>query len=217
MMRTIIEHASAMIWCATLPVGFWSCATKCSVFLNNRSPASALSDSIIPYEAWHGFPPNLGFHKVFDCRAAAHVPDEIRTKADWTAKSSPHCIFIGNSETENLYELWDVKAAVVVRKRDVVFWEHELGHPSILPTALPHGVSILSSIARRIVTDDIRQTQQPFPSDAPLNSHPLIPLAGRQTLDKLPSEPSVSDRAASGELTFIPYQSPAGQRWCHNR
>lgn len=59
MMRTIIEHASAMLWCATLPVGFWSCATKCFVFLNNRSPASALSDSIIPYEAWHEFPPNL--------------------------------------------------------------------------------------------------------------------------------------------------------------
>lgn len=213
MMRTIIEHASSMLWCAMLPVGFWSYATQCSVFLLNRSPASALPNNITPYEAWYGQKPNLGFLKVFGCRATAHVPDELRTKADWTAKSSPNCIFVGYSETENLFELWDVEKGVLLRKRDVVFWGHDMGHSLLRSSALPHGVSILPStlqpVASAIVGSDNRQIQLPVPSSAPKNDLPLPPLPGRQSIDKLPSEPSTAQRAKSGDLTFIPYQPPA--------
>ena len=106
-MRTIIEHASAMLWNASLPVGFWSQAVETSVYLLNRSPHSALH-ARTPYEAWHGSKPNLGHLHIFGCRAAAHVPDELRTKTDWSSKSTPNCIFIGYSETENLFKLWDI-------------------------------------------------------------------------------------------------------------
>lgn len=207
MIRTVIEHASAMLWCAMLPVGFWACATKCSVFLLNRSPASSLPEAMTPYEAWYGQKPNLGFLKVFGCRAAAHVPDELRTKTDWTSKSSP-CIFVGYSETENLYELWDVEKATIIRKRDVVFWEHQMGHPLLHPTALPHGVSILPSIAGGVVASDDHQTHLPIPSSAPPNTRPLSPRPGRQSITKLPSEPTISQQNKSGELTFIPYIPP---------
>ena len=208
MMRTIIEHASSMLWCAMLPVGFWSYATQCSVFLLNRSPASALPNSITPYEAWFGLKPNLGFLKVFGCRAAAHVPDELRTKADWTAKSSPNCIFVGYSDTENLFELWDVEKGVLIRKRDVVFWEHDMGHSLLRSSALPHGVSILP-VASAVVASDTRQIHLPMDSSAPINSLPLQPLPGRQTIDKLPSEPTIAERSRTGDLTFIPYVPPA--------
>lgn len=49
-LRTIIEHASAMLWNALLPVGFWSQAVETSVYLLNRSPHAALHDHT-PYEA----------------------------------------------------------------------------------------------------------------------------------------------------------------------
>lgn len=58
-LRTIIEHGSAMLWNALLPVGFWSQAVETSVYLLNRSPHTALHDHN-PYKAWHGTKPNLG-------------------------------------------------------------------------------------------------------------------------------------------------------------
>ena len=92
------------------------------------------------------------------------------TKSDWTSKSSPHCIFIGYSETENLYELWDVEKAALIRNRDVVFWEHEFSHPSLSTIALPHGVSIYSGIADKLVPHlqpDTPQPSQKVPPTSP--------------------------------------------------
>ena len=137
MMCTIIEHASSILWTAFLRIGFWVAAVKTSVFLTNRSPTSALPGDITPYV--FRSPTQSGF---LGCRAAAHVLDKLRIKTDWNSKPSPYCIFIGYSETENLYELGDVHKTCVIRKRDVVFWEHEMGHPSLTKSALTHGVSI---------------------------------------------------------------------------
>ena len=210
--RTVIEHASAMLWAARLPVGFWSSAVKCAVFLMNRSPHSALENNMTPYEAWFGRKPNLGFLRVFGCRAAAHVPDELRNKTFWTLKSSPNCIFIGYSDTENLFELWDVDKSVVLRKRDVVFWEHELGHP-VLTSPLPHGVSILPAIAGELVTaiqdTPLRDASIPVPSSAPQNKLPLDPRPGRQSIDKLVAEPTILEQNQSGRFRFVPEPLPS--------
>lgn len=206
--RTIIEHASAMLWAASLPIGFWSSAVKCAVFLTNRSPHSALHGEITPYESWFGVKPNLGFLKVFGCRAAAHVPDELRRKGEWTSKSSPNCVFIGYSDTENLFELWDVDKGVVIQKRDVVFWEHELGHPK-LKSPLPHGVSILPAVAGELVqsvSSSLRDASCPVPSTAPPVSLPLLPRTGRQSIDRLSSEPT---NVQSGNYRFIAERLPA--------
>ena len=205
MMRTIIEHASAMLWTALLPIGFWAAAVKTAVFLTNRSPASALPDHITPFECYFGRKPNLGFLRVWGCKAAAHIPDQLRTKTDWSSKSSTHCIFIGYSDTENLYELWDVDNNTMIRKRDVVFWEHEFGHPA-LGNALQHGVSIYAGMAHKLVP----AMGQPSPALQPTtNTMPLSPLPSRQTIPKLPAEPSNKERLEKHkELTFIPYQPP---------
>ena len=210
--RTVIEHASAMLWAAGLPIGFWSSAVKCAVFLANRSPHSALPDSITPFEAWFGGQPNLGFLRVFGCRAVAHVPDELRRKVNWTSKSSPSCIFIGYSDTENLFELWDVDKSVVLRKRDVVFWEHELGHPK-LTSPLPHGVSILPAIASELVQavadTPLQDVSRPIRSSAPSVPMPLLPRTGRQSIDSLTAEPTIQQRAQSGSLQFVAEPLPA--------
>ena len=202
--RTVIEHASAMLWAAGLPIGFWSSAVKCAVFLANRSPHSALQDNITPFEAWFGYQPNLGFLRVFGCRAIAHIPDELRRKITWTSKSSPNCIFIGYSDTENLFELWDVDKSVVLRKRDVVFWEHELGHPR-LTSPLPHGVSILLAVASELVqaVAPLQDVSRPIQSSAPSVPMPLLPRTGRQSIESLPTQPTIQQRAQSGTLQFV--------------
>ena len=218
--RSIIEHASAMLWHACLPIGFWSQAVKCSVFLLNRSPHSAL-DGRTPFELFFGSKPNLGFLRIFGCRAIAHVPDELRTKTDWTSKATPNCIFLGYSETENLFELWDIEKRALIRKRDVVFWEHELGHPSLKPSALTHGISIYPHlapsvsppVAGRLVAAEESLT---IPNAVPPQSDiPLPPPHARQTVTKLTPEPKERDRVRlpNEELQFIPWQPPHGLNW----
>ena len=149
--RTVIEHASALLWAANLPVGFWVFAVKTSVYLLNRSPHSTLVDMITPYQAWFNRIPNLGHLRIFGCRAAVHVPDELRDKTTWTSKSTIDCIFVGYSETENLFDIWDIQKRTILRKRDVVFWENQLVHPLLAPRGLPHVVSIYSGVAGEMV------------------------------------------------------------------
>ena len=183
--RSIIEHASSLLWAATLPVGFWVCAVRTSTYLLNRSPHSALD--VTPYEVWYGRPPNLGHLRVFGCKAAVHVPDDLRNKTDWTAKSTTECIFVGYSETENLFELWDVHQKAVIRKHDVVFWEHEMGHPLLPPQALPFGVSIYSGVAGEMIPAmTVPGSDLPSQLD---NDLPLEPLPARQSIVQLPREP----------------------------
>ena len=190
--RTIIEHASLLLWAANLPVGFWACAVKTSVYLLNRSPHSAL-EGLTPYQAWHGKKPNLGHLRVFGCRAAAHNPDELRGKTSWTSKSTTDCIFVGYSETENLFELWDVYKKTILRKRDVIFWEHQMGHPLLTPKALPHGVSIYADVAGEMIpalTPINQQNQLPSTLN---NNMPLLPLPSQQTITRLnPEQPTTT-------------------------
>ena len=139
----------------------------------------------------------------------------------WTSKSTPHCIFVGYSETENLFELWDIEKRAMIRKRDVIFWEHELGHLSLMLTTLTYGISIypqlnsqdlqpsLSALASRLV----RGEQDPVhyvPSAVPPNDIPLPRPPVRQTIQKLHPEPKQRDRIRQpGEpLQFIPWQPP---------
>lgn len=196
--RSIIEHASSLLWAAFLPVGFWVCAVRTSVYLLNRSPHSALN-GMTPFEAWFGKLPNLGHLRVFGCKAAAHIPDELRTKTLWTSKSSTDCIFVGYSDTENLFELWDIHKKAILRKRDVIFWEHDLGHPLLSDRALPHGISIYTGVAGEMIpaisspSSPDTSVPIPRPSEIPSdlnNPLPLLPLPTQQTISRLPPEPT---------------------------
>lgn len=76
MMCLIVEHASAMLRTACLPIGFWAAIVKTSVFLTNHSPSAALDITL--FEAYFRCKPNLGFLRVWGCRAAAHIPEPKR-------------------------------------------------------------------------------------------------------------------------------------------
>lgn len=60
-------------------------------------------------------------------------------------------LLIGYFKTENLYELWDVHKRTVIRARDVIFWEDQLGNSHLRQWALPNSVSILP-VANELVT-----------------------------------------------------------------
>jgi len=41
------------------------------------------------------------------------------------------CILVGFYDTENLYQLWDIEAKELIKRRDVIFHKHIIGHPSL--------------------------------------------------------------------------------------
>jgi len=41
------------------------------------------------------------------------------------------CILVGFYDTKNLYQLWDIEAKELIKRRDVIFHEHIMGHPSL--------------------------------------------------------------------------------------
>ena len=129
---------------------------------------------------------------------------------DWSAKSTD-CVFISYSDTENLYEVWDIEKASVIRKRDVIFWENQLGHPAFATVALPHVVSIASgSGTTGKMVPHLRDDINPPPSNTSIDI-PLAPLPTKQSIPKLPPEPTVAQQSAAGELTFIPYILPTAK------
>ena len=182
LIRVLVEHASAMLWDAELPIGFWAAAMSTANFLRNRSPTKAL-DGITPYEAWYGKRPNLGFIRIFGCKAMVHVPKEIRSKTDWDSHTT-ECILIGYSDTENLYELWDIHRGASIKRRDVIFIETELGSTILKGRPLPRGTPIFDFPAQ-YTTQHLGDNPRPTP---PIQS-PVLPLPRRppqQTVNKLP-------------------------------
>ena len=81
------------------------------------------------------------FKGVFGCLAYVHVAKDQRSKLD--SKSKP-CIFLGYSEDEFGYRMWDLLDKKVIRSRDIIFmedqtiehWRQQKPKPSSQPTTI---------------------------------------------------------------------------------
>ena len=179
--RILAKHASAMLWDAKLPIGFWAAAVLNASYLKNRSPTNCLDCT--PFQAFFGKVRNLGHIRTFGCSAHAHVPLEIRSKTLWDSHST-ECILIGHLETENMYELWDIQKGEAIRRRDVVFWEDKLGNDLLMAHALPHGTEILPIAQQYVESVPIIPSQLPVPQAYV----PLKQLPSQQSVTSLPSQ-----------------------------
>ena len=137
--KQIIQRASCMMWAPRIPIGFWPEAVRCSTYLKNRSPHKALG-SRTPYELWFGEVPNLSHLRIFGCRCYAHIEKKLRQKLD---SHTIEGIFMGYYSTERLFAIYDLDKRVIIKKRDVTFCEHVLGHPSLVAWGLAAGTNIL--------------------------------------------------------------------------
>ena len=91
------------------------------VYLINRSPLVPLK-GYVPERVWLGRNVSYQHLRVFRCLVYMHVANDQRSKLD--SKSKP-CIFLGNSEDEFGYRLWDLLDKVVW-SRDIVFMEDKM-------------------------------------------------------------------------------------------
>jgi len=124
--KSIIGHASAMLWHAGVQEDMWALAAKASTYLHNRVLNKSLEGEMTPYKIWTGRKPHVRHIRIWGCRAWAVVPKQKRKK--WDSKTS-ECILIGFYDTKNVYQLWDIEKRELVKKRDMIFHKHILGHP----------------------------------------------------------------------------------------
>jgi len=145
--KYIVQRASAMLHTTNIPEGFWPEAVRVSTYLQNHSPYKAIG--MTPYEAWFGKKPNLSHIRIFGCWCYRHVEKKTRTKWD---SHTTEGILIGYFAHEGLYVIYDVNKRVLVKKRDVTFFENVLRHPSMAGYGLAPGYDILRELI--IITDD---------------------------------------------------------------
>lgn len=224
--RTIVNHASTMLWSSVVNESFWALACKASTYLLNRSSHSSLDNNITPYELWHGTKPHVGHIRIWGCRAYAAIPKERRTKFD---NKSRDCVLIGFYDVENLYQLWDITAKQSIKCRDVIFHEHILGHPDIARSPIPVN-QLITGVDRVIGEDDSVEELYPAISyikpeiwnDIPamhLPVHDIVSDSVPTTYDEAIASPQASDwiKACASEFksmlhnkVFVWAQLPQG-------
>ena len=103
MNRTICDIIRCMLSHAKLPKSFWGEAMRTTVDLINLSPSYPLEGDI-PKSVWTKKFVSFEHLRVFGCRAFVHVPRDEQSKLDNKTKQ---CIFLGYSNEEFRYRLWD--------------------------------------------------------------------------------------------------------------
>ena len=121
MNRTIYDRIRCMLSHEKLPKSFWGEAMRTTVDLINLSPSYPLKGDI-PKRVWTGKFVSFEYLRVFGCKTFVHVPRDERSKLDSKTKQ---CIFLGYSNEEFGYKLWDLTAKKIIRSRDVVFFEDQ--------------------------------------------------------------------------------------------
>ena len=87
--------------------------------LINLSPSYPLEGDILE-RVWIGKFVSFEHLRVFGCRAFVHVPRDERSKLDNKTKQ---CIFLGYSNEEFGYRLWDPTTKQIIKSKDVIFFE----------------------------------------------------------------------------------------------
>ena len=170
--KQIISRASAMLSTSKIPVGFWPEAVWCVTYLKNTSSHKVIDNTA--FEAYHGAPPELSHLRIFGCCCYAHLEKDHRQKLD---SHSIEGMFMVYYSTERLFAVFDVSKHVMLKKRDVIFFEHVLGHPTMAQYGLAPSYYIVgrptpqSSDFHSTVSASI--TQPPSTSTAPVSSNNL--------------------------------------------
>ena len=132
-------------------------AVATASYIRNRSPTSALTEDVTPYQRWYGRKPSLEHLKVFGCIAYAHVPDVQRQKLDKKARKFR---FIGYSIQSKGYRLLDESTRKVFVRRDVVFNESDFGEKMIFNDEMVEALEVSYGQDRNLeVTTNLREGQ----------------------------------------------------------
>ena len=122
--RVLKEMVNSMLSYSGLSKGFWGEAMLTACYVLNRVPNKR--NKIPPYELWFKRSPNLGYFRIWGCRAVVKLPEPKRVTL---GERGIDCIFIGYAENSKAYRFYviDPNASVsvntVIESRDAIFDE----------------------------------------------------------------------------------------------
>ncbi|SMR41581.1 unnamed protein product [Zymoseptoria tritici ST99CH_1E4] len=124
----------------------WPELIKAALFINNRSPSTALYNWRSPYECLYGDIPDIDWIRRVGCRAYKLVPKrKFPKKYDERA----HLRVLVGFEGTNVFRLWDLVTGKVKRAKEVLFDENvRLDHNAVPQLRFPiHSVNEMDHIA----------------------------------------------------------------------
>ena len=114
-----------MLYQANMPKSFWTEAMTTAAYLINRLPSEMINDEI-PYEKWYQkqFPKSdLWALKSFGCIVYINISEECQKANSKVDTQSTTGCFIGYTNTNTMWWVWDFERKVFVNSHDLIFFE----------------------------------------------------------------------------------------------
>ncbi|KAL0406592.1 UNVERIFIED_CONTAM: Copia protein [Sesamum latifolium] len=139
--KHILEIARALLFQSHLPKRFWGEAILAATYLINRLPSSVLAWKS-PLEMLYHKPPNISHFRIFGCLCTATNVLLSKSKFD---KRASKCAFLGYSQSQKAYKVYDLDTNTLFTSRDVAFHGHtfsfQASSTNSNPISLPLPVS----------------------------------------------------------------------------
>lgn len=189
--RTLWDKTRAQLSHARLPKAFWGYSYLAANHARNLSPVSGKSKT--PSELLHGCKPDVSHLRVFGCVAYAHVPQELRGKADPRSRRG---IFVGYEHATGggcyIVMFPDLTKAYT---RDVKFFEDARGSLSAKASSPQEDYS------------DLPYPPSPQPSPGPVTNPSPVPPAEPPAATAPP--PSPTSTPGAGGVQFVTLPGPS--------
>ncbi|KAI5337864.1 hypothetical protein L3X38_017135 [Prunus dulcis] len=125
--RTVMEMVRTMMHEKKIPLKFWAEAVNTAVYLQNRSPTSAL-DNTTPFEKFSGRKPSVKHLRIFGSLCYINIPSQKRHKLEETGMKG---VFLGYGICEKGYRVFNLETKKIELSRSIIFdekamWNWEL-------------------------------------------------------------------------------------------
>jgi hypothetical protein len=126
--RSLLEMTRCLLRESGVPNLFWPEAVRAANVIRNRLTTRICGDKT-PYELWTGRKPNIGYFRVFGCKAYVRIP-----RPYWTGKLGARAergVFLGYDDRRKASLIWVQGENRMVHSRDVRYVENERGWENI--------------------------------------------------------------------------------------
>src|SRR5277367_4892327 len=118
-----MEMVRPMLHRVGYPLELWGEAALTACYIVNRLPTSALVSGMTPFEAWHGYKPDVSHLHRWGCVVYAHFPEELRKKLDPKGTKG---ILISYDIAPGTYRISDPVRRGIISTKDWIVSENEI-------------------------------------------------------------------------------------------